>query len=130
MALDTNKQVLANLIQLNELIIKVSRSGYKDEDLKEWLVKQTFSAQERISDIKKNLEDTFSIDYDSEDSKKEVIKEGSIVKVLVNHMDGMKNSDATVLSYSIPAMLSDITMSDGMKMNKHKWLTNNEVELK
>jgi hypothetical protein len=45
-------------------------------------------------------------------------------------MDGMKGGTATVKSYSMPAMLSDITMKDGMKMNNHKWLINNEVKLK
>ena len=76
------------------------------------------------------MKDTFSIDYDGADAKKKVIKEGSEVEVLVNHMDGMKGGTATVKSYSMPAMLSDITMKDGMKMNNHKWLINDEVKLK
>lgn len=67
---------------------------------------------------------------DASDAPKKVIKEGSSVEVLVNHMDGMKGGTATVKSYSIPAMLSDITMKDGMKMQNHKWLTNDEVKLK
>lgn len=40
----------------------------------------------------------------------------------------MKGSTATIKSYSLPANLSDITMKDGMKMNNHKWLTNDEVK--
>jgi hypothetical protein len=76
------------------------------------------------------LKSKFSIDYNSTDAKAKVIKEGSEVEVLVNHMDGMKGSKAIVKSYSIPAMLSDITMKDGMKMLNHKWVTNDEVKLK
>ena len=45
-------------------------------------------------------------------------------------MDGMKGSTAIIKSYSLPANISDITMKDGMKMNNHKWLTNDEVKLK
>lgn len=45
-------------------------------------------------------------------------------------MDGMKGGTATIKSYSLPANISDITMKDGMKMNNHKWLTNDEVKLK
>ena len=37
MAKDTSKQVLANLIQANEAIVLIARSGYPDEDLKSWL---------------------------------------------------------------------------------------------
>lgn len=129
-AKDTSKQILANLIQTNEAIVKIARSGYSDDDLRVWLSEQTLSAQARIKEIKKKLKDTFSIDYDSDSAKKSLIKEGSSVEVLVNHMDGMQGSAAIVKSYSIPAMLSDITMKDGMKMNNHKWLTNDEAKLK
>ena len=86
--------------------------------------------QGKITEIKKKLKDTFSIDYDADTAKTKVIKEGSSVEVLVNHMDGMKGSTATIKSYSLPANISDITMKDGMKMNNHKWLTNDEVKLK
>lgn len=130
MAKDKSKQVLANLIQANNAIVVISRSGYDDEELKDWLATQSLDAQNRISEIKKKMKDTFGIDYDAVDAKSKVIKEGSSVEVLVNHMDGMKGGTATVKSYSIPAMLSDITMKDGMKMPNHKWLTNDEVKLK
>lgn len=130
MAKDKSKQVLANLIQANDAIVVISRSGYDDEELKGWLTTQSLDAQSRISEIKKKMKDTFSIDYDADSAKSKVIKEGSSVEVLVNHMDGMKGGTATVKSYSIPAMLSDITMKDGMKMPNHKWLTNDEVKLK
>ena len=76
------------------------------------------------------MKDNFSIDYDKDEAKSKVIKEGSNVEVLVNHMDGMKGGTATVKSYSLPAMLSDVVMKDGMKMPNHKWLTNDEVKLK
>lgn len=130
MAKDTSKQVLANLIQANEAIVLIARSGYPDEDLKSWLTNQSLDAQSRITETKKKLKDTFGIDYDASDAPKKVIKEGSNVEVLVNHMDGMKGGTATVKSYSIPAMLSDVVMKDGMKMPNHKWLTNDEVKLK
>lgn len=130
MANDKSKQVLANLIQANDAIVIIARSGYDDEELKSWLTTQSLDAQNRQTEIKQKLKDTFGIDYDSTNAKEKVIKEGSEVEVLVNHMDGMKGSKAIVKSYSIPAMLSDITMKDGMKMDSHKWLTNDEVKLK
>lgn len=130
MAKDKSKQVLANLIQANDAIVIIARSGYDDEEFKSWLTTQSLDAQSRQTEIKKKLKDTFGIDYDAVDAKSKVIKEGSKVEVLVNHMDGMKGGDATVKSYSIPAMLSDIVMKDGMKMPNHKWLTNDEVKLK
>lgn len=130
MAKDTSKQVLANLIQANEAIVLIARSGYADADLKSWLTTQSLDAQSRIGETKNKLKDTFGIDYDASDAPKKVIKEGSSVEVLVNHMDGMKGGTATVKSYSIPAMLSDMVMKDGMKMPNHKWLTNDEVKLK
>lgn len=130
MAKDSSKQILANLIQTNEAIAIIARSGYGDDELKNWLTAQSLEAQDRVKKLKKKLKEVFSIDYEAEDAPKKIIKEGSSVEVLVNHMDGMKGSTATVKAYSIPAMLSDITMSDGMKMDKHKWLTNDEVKLK
>lgn len=130
MAKDTSKQGLANLIQSYDQVVKTAQSLYGDEDLKDWAIQQSLAAQYKRDEVKKKLRDTFSIDYDSETAKTKVIKEGSKVEVLVNHMDGMKGSDAIIKSYSIPAMLSDITMKDGMEMNNHKWLTNDEVKLK
>jgi hypothetical protein len=130
MAKDKSKQVLANLIQANEIVVLVARSGYDDDELKQWLTTESLDAQNRITNIKKKLKDTFSIDYDTDTAKTKVIKEGSSVEVLVNHMDGMKGSTAIIKSYSLPANISDITMKDGMKMNNHKWLTNDEVKLK
>lgn len=130
MALNSSKQVLANLIQANETTVLIARSGYSDESLKGFLTTESLNAQERIKALKQKLKEVFAIDYDSESAKSSLIKEGSKVEVLVNHMDGMKGSTAVVKAYSIPAMLSDITMSDGMKMSGHKWLTNDEVKLK
>ncbi len=130
MANDKTKQILANLIQANDAIIIIARSGYSDADLKDWLTTQSLDAQSRQTEIKKKLKDNFGIDYDADTAKTKVIKEGSNVEVLVGHMDGMKGSEAIVKSYSLPAMMSDITMKDGMKMQNHKWLTNDEVKLK
>lgn len=130
MAKDASKQKLANLIQSYDQVVKSAQSLYEDEDLKDWAVDQSLEAQGKRAEVKKKLKDKFSIDYDADSAKTKVIKEGSKVEVLVNHMDGMKGSDAIIKSYSIPAMLSDITMKDGMKMNNHKWLTNDEVKLK
>ena len=130
MAKDTSKQGLANLIQCYEQTVKAAQYLYGDDDLKQWAVDHSLLCQDKIKDVKKKLKDTFSIDYDTDEAKKKVIKEGSSVEVLVNHMDGMKGSTATIKSYSLPANLSDITMKDGMKMNNHKWLTNDEVKLK
>ena len=118
------------MIQANEAIVAICRSGYDDESMKNWLITESNAAQARIKEIKKKLKETFSIDYDSDSAKTSIVKEGSKVEVMVDHMKGMKGGTAVVKSYSIPAMLSDITMSDGMKMNGHKWLTNDEVKLK
>jgi hypothetical protein len=131
MAKDVSKQQIANLIQAYEQVVRVARQMYDDADLKDWALKtHSLPAQEKITDAKKKLKDTFSIDYDADTAKTKVIKEGSSVEVLVNHMDGMKGGTATIKSYSLPANISDITMKDGMKMNNHKWLTNDEVKLK
>lgn len=131
MAIEVSKQQIANLIQAYEQVVRVARQMYYDADLKEWAQNtHSLPAQDKINDAKKKLKDTFSIDYDATDAKSKIIKEGSTVEVLVNHMDGMKGSTATIKSYSLPATLSDITMKDGMKMNNHKWLTNDEVKLK
>jgi hypothetical protein len=131
MAKDTSKQVLANLIQAYGQIVILSRQLYSDTDLKEWAQNtHSLPAQGKITDVKKKLKDTFSIDYDAADANKKIIKEGSEVEVLVNHMPGMKGGTATIKSYSLPANLSDVIMKDGMKMNDHKWMTNDEVKLK
>jgi hypothetical protein len=130
MAKDTSKQRLANLIQSYEQVVKASQSLYDDDDLKPWAIDRSLEAKGKITEIKKKLNDTFSIDYDTDTAKTKIIKEGSSVEVLVNHMDGMKGSTAIIKSYSLPANISDITMKDGMKMNGHKWLTNDEVKLK
>lgn len=130
MARETSKQKLANLIQAYEQTVKASQSLYDDEDLKDWAIDNSLLCKEKLKNVKQKLKDTFSIDYDSADAKKKVIKEGSEVEVLVNHMDGMYGSTAIIKSYSLPANISDITMKDGMKMNSHKWLTNDEVKLK
>jgi len=130
MAKESSKQRLANLIQSYEQAVKSAQSLYDDDDLKQWAIDHSLLCQDKIKDVKKKLKDTFSIDYDATDAKKKVIKEGSEVEVLVNHMDGMKGGTATIKSYSLPANISDITMKDGMKMKDHKWLTNDEVKLK
>ena len=131
MAKEVSKQQIANLIQSYEQVVRVARQMYDDPDLKDWAQSiHSLPAQDKITNAKKKLKDTFGIDYDATDAKKKVIKEGSEVEVLVNHMDGMKGSTAIIKSYSLPANLSDITMKDGMKMNNHKWLTNDEMKLK
>lgn len=131
MANEKSKQQLADIIQSYEQVVRVARQLYDDPLFKDWAqLDHSLPAQEKITDVKKKLKDTFSVDYDAADAPKKVIKEGSNVEVLVNHMDGMKGGSATVKSYSIPAMLSDVVMKDGMKMPNHKWLTNDEVKLK
>ena len=130
MANETSKQRLANLIQAYEQAVKAAQSLYDDAELKQWAIDHSLLCKDKIKDVKKKLKDAFSIDYDSDTAKTKVIKEGSSVEVLVNHMDGMKGSTATIKSYSLPANISDITMKDGMKMPNHKWLTNDEVKLK
>lgn len=130
MAQSSSKQKLANLIQCYDQVIAAARSMYDDSDLKYWAINHSTDAQSKQTDVIKKLNEKFSIDYKSSSAKDKIIKEGSEVEVLVDHMDGMKGSKAIVKSYSIPAMLSDITMKDGMKMNDHKWLTNDEVKLK
>lgn len=130
MAKDSSKQKLANFIQSLAQSVKDAQSLYDDPDLKDWAIDHSLNIKDKIKDVKKKLKDKFSIDYDSDNAKTKVIKHGSSVEVLVDHMEGMKGSTAIVKSYSLPAMLSDITMKDGMKMNNHKWLTNDEVKLK
>lgn len=130
MALSTSKQKLANLIQAYDQVIACAREMYNDSDLKDWAISHSNNAQTNRIDVVNKLNNKFSIDYNASTSKDKVIKEGSKVEVLVNHMDGMKGSEAIVKSYSLPAMMSDITMKDGMKMTGHKWLTNDEVKLK
>lgn len=130
MAKESSKQRLANLIQAYEQVVSAARSLYDDDSLKSWAIDYSNDAKNKIKEVKTKLKDTFSIDYDGADAKNKVIKEGSEVEVLVNHMDGMKGGTATIKSYSLPANISDITMKDGMKMKDHKWLTNDEVKLK
>lgn len=130
MAKDTSKQILANIIQCGEQTVKLARSLYDDDNLGKWAIQHSLLYQEAIKDAKKKIKTTFFFDYDTDAAKRNVIKEGSTVEVMVDHMEGMKGSTAIVKSYSIPAMLSDMTMKDGMKMNNHKWVTNDEVKLK
>lgn len=130
MALSSSKQKLADLMHGYNQISELARRLYSDHDIKDWAVQKSLEAQGNFNEANQKLKDLFSIDFTSADAKKSIIKEGSEVEVLVNHMDGMKGSKAIVKSYSIPAMLSDITMKDGMKMPDHKWLTNDEVKLK
>lgn len=130
MALSTSKQKLANLIQAYDQVVEAARSMYDDSDLKDWAIGHSNNAQSNRIDVVNKLNDKFRIDYNASTAKDKIIKEGSKVEVLVNHMDGMKGSEAIIKSYSLPAMMSDITMKDGMKMNSHKWLTNDEVKLK
>lgn len=102
MAKDKSKQQLADLIQSYEQVVRVARQLYDDETLKDWAQKEhSLPAQEKIADVKKMLKDTFSIDYDADSAKSKVIKEGSSVEVLVNHMEGMKGATATIKSYSM-----------------------------
>lgn len=130
MALSSSKQKLADLMHGYNQISELARRLYSDPDIKDWAVQKSLEAHSNFNEANQKLKDLFSIDFTSADAKKSIIKEGSEVEVLVNHMDGMKGSKAIVKSYSIPAMLSDITMKDGMKMPDHKWLTNDEVKLK
>lgn len=127
------KQVLANLIQMNEQMIKMLRKGYGDKNLKFVLAQQTLGTENRIRSLKKLLKENFDINYDSTKAKSEIIKEGSSVMINSNHTDKMKGSKATVISYSEPAFIADVMMDhleDKEKMKNHKWLTNSEVELK
>lgn len=130
MAKESSKQKLANLIQSFEQVVKSAQSMYDDNDLNQWAIGISLDAQIKIEEVKDKLKTKFFIDYDSDNAKTKIIKEGSSVEVLVNHMDGMKGSTAIIKSYSLPANISDITMKDGMKMSNHKWLTNDEVKLK
>lgn len=130
MAKETSKQKLANLIQSYEQVVILAQSLYSDSDIKVWAVAESLEIQGKIKIVKSKLKEVFEIDYDLSSAKNKIIKEGSEVEVLVNHMAGMKSGTAIIRSYSLPANISDITMADGMKMNGHKWLTNDEVKLK
>jgi hypothetical protein len=129
MAKTESKQQIANLIQAEEATLRASRAMYNDPDMKGWALNQSEATLGRIKEQKKKLKEVFELDYDATDANTKVVKEGSKVKVLVDHMKGMKGGTATVKSYAQPAMLSDVVMKDGMKMNGHKWLINDEVEL-
>ena len=130
MVKESSKQPLANLIQSLEQAVKSAQSVYGDGDLKDWAIDQSMICQEIIKEVKKKLRTSFGVDYDAADANKKVIKEGSEVEVLADHMHGMKGGMAKIKAYSLPANTSDITMMDGMKMKDHRWLTNNEVKLK
>ncbi len=130
MAKESSKQKLANLIQSFGQVVKSAQSMYDDDDLKQWAIDISLDAQSKNKEVKAKLKEKFFIDYDAANANEKIIKEGSKVEVLVNHMDGMKGSTAIIKSYSLPANISDITMKDGMKMSNHKWLTNDEVKLK
>lgn len=124
-----SKQKIANLIQAYEMVVSIARGMYSDPDLKDWAVQHSINANLNADDGIKKLNEYANIDYNSSTAKNSIIKEGSKVEVLVNHMDGMKGGTAIIKSYSLPAMLSDIKMKDGMEMPDHKWLTNDEVKL-
>ena len=124
------KQMLANLIQSYEQVLRAARTLYSS-DLEEWaMMSHSFVCLDLVEDVKRKLKEVFYIDYDAADAKGKVIKEGSRVEVLADHMEGMKGSTAIIKAYSLPANVSDIIMKDGMKMQNHKWLTNEEVKLK
>jgi hypothetical protein len=126
---EESKQKLANLIQCYEQAVSIAKSLSNDGSMIFIAFDVITSAQIMATTIKRSLQQNFALDYDGSDAPMEVIKEGSTVEVLVNHMPGMKGGTATIKSYSLPANLSDITMPDGMMMNNHKWLTNDEVKL-
>lgn len=125
-----NPQLLANLIQCYSVVLSSLDEIAKDKGLKKWADGQRAGIEEKQQYAKNQLRKTSGIDYDSKDAAAKIIKEGSVVTVLVDHMHGMKSGVANVLSYSLPAMLSDVTMKGGMVMDHHKWLTNDEVKLK
>lgn len=129
MADQATKQKLANLIQAYGCVIDAAKSLKTDASLSDWADRRISHAEELQKFAKNQLRVSFGIDYDGKESATQLIKEGSQVKVLVNHMDGMKGGKAVIKSYSLPAMLSDITMRDGMVMDDHKWLINDEVKL-
>lgn len=128
----SEQQVLANLIQTHQQVVNNARSGYNstNNEIKNFFINMSLEAQENIDKCKNKLKINYGIDYDADSAKYKVIKDGSTVEVTVDHMDGMKGSTALIKGYNSPAMISDITMKDGMKMYSHKWLTNDEVKLK
>lgn len=128
--MNSKAQILANIIQCYGQTINQMRELYGYSELKDWAVQESLKTQSEQSIIIEKLKSISGIDYNSESAKSKIIKEGSNVTILVNHMHGMNSGTAIVKSYSMPAMLSDITMEDGMKMTNHKWLTNEEVKLK
>ena len=130
MAKEASKQQLANLIQCYEQSLTAARELYDDKAIKQWAVENGVAINDSIKKTKEKLKEVFGIDYDSSGAKKQIIMEGSEVEVMADHMHGMKGGTAMVKRYSMPAMLSDITMTDGMMMKNHKWLINDEVKLK
>lgn len=59
-------------------------------------MQKSLDAQDNFTETNEKLKEFFSIDFTSDTAKKSIIKEGSEVEVLVDHMDGMKGSKAIV----------------------------------
>ena len=70
MAKESSKQRLANLIQTYEQVVAAARRLYDDDSLKSWAIDYSNDAQNKITEIKKKLKETFSINYDATDAKK------------------------------------------------------------
>lgn len=123
------EQLLANFIQNLQQCLAAVRSLYDDESLVDWATAQAAMCEQMITDSLANFNEVTGIDYDSPEASALVIKEGSTVTVLADHMPGMAGATAVVAGYSLPAMVSDIVMADGTEMPDHRWLTNDEVEV-
>lgn len=123
-------QDLANHIQAIECAMRSAELISKDETLGPWARTQLEALKKLRLFSVNQLRLTAGIDYDKPDAAQKIIKEGSQITVLANHMDGMKGGKGVVTSYAQPAMLSDIVMPDGMAMDAHKWIINDESKLK
>lgn len=120
------EQFLANLIQtLNQALI-ILQASYDFEELKPWAVEQTLTLESLLTAAQEQFATLTGVEYDSAEAAALVVKEDSTVTVMVDHMTGMMGTTATVISYSLPAMLANVQMDGG---DNHKWLTNDEVQL-
>lgn len=86
MAQSSSKQQLADLMHGYNQITELARRLYNDPDLKDWAVQKSLEAQGNFNETNGKLKEFFSIDFTSDTAKKSIIKEGSEVEVLVDHI--------------------------------------------
>lgn len=117
------QQHLANLIQLNEQIIRTANL-IENSSVDVKLIIE--SATHQIKEVKSKLKELFNIDYDAKEAPIQIMKEGSIIKVRAGNLHSGKEGGKTfkINNFSLPAvaLLND---EGGL----HKWFVNDEIEI-